>query len=780
VPVPAPVPTLPRPLTTFVGRERELAALADLIRNGTSRLVVLTGPGGVGKTRLAVELSWSLADHLADGVAFASLVAFQDPVLVAEAIARAVAAPERRDQSDVARIVASLGSKRVLLVIDNFEHVTDAAPLLTQLLDACPGLTLLVASRTRLHLTGEVDFPITPLPLPPSDDPPLAELQANPSMRLFEQRASAVLPGFALTADNAPAIASICRRLDGLPLAIELAAARTRALAPRDLLARLGQETGSRSAARLRLLSGGPVDAPHRLSGVREAVAWSYGLLRPFEQRIFRRLAVFSGGFTLGAAESVAGGDPDGTVLDALTELVDQSLVRFEPDGASGARYSLLETIRVFALAELEVSGDAAAWDRLVQWCQDLADRARPAIEQTGRGPWFDRLEAELGNIRTALGWLRECGDGPRGSRLIAAVAHFFLAALRFEEYAAWAEAFFAAPGGDRPTVDRAWILVGLAGIAQVRHQPERVVQMVEEARTIFADLGERRGEAASLENLATVAETLNQPERAVELYRQCIAISQALGNADDAAVTQIRLAIALRSLGRADEATPLAGEAVATLRGLGVAGNQWLAFGLYVLGSTALAQTDLPLAGASQGEALALGREMDDRVRIAHCLEGIGEIAYRRAELVRAVRLAAAAASLERALGLASDQEPTKPAWLEAARTRMGAAGYVRAWEAGAGLSLDAAVTEGLAVAVAVQKDTGKRRPVTRNTLELSSREREVLALLIEGRSDREIAAALGISPRTAETHVFRLCVKLGVEGRAAAVAAAFRLGLA
>jgi DNA-binding CsgD family transcriptional regulator len=354
------------------------------------------------------------------------------------------------------------------------------------------------------------------------------------------------------------------------------------------------------------------------------------------------------------------------------------------------------------------------------------------------------------------------------------------LVSFRFEEYAAWAEAFLTAPGGDRPTTERAWLLLGLANIAQVRHQPDRVVALVEEARTIFAGLGERRGEAAVLENLATATEELGQSERAADLYRQCIALSLECGTPDDVAVTRVRLARLLCSVDRADEAVSLGREAVATLRGLGTAGNMWLSFGLYVLGAAALRHNDLPLAGASHGEALALGRAMDDQMRTAHSLEGIGEVAYRRGELSRAVRLAAAAASLENALGVASDQPSPKPDWRAEARTRMGAAAYARAWDAGAAQALDEAVTEGLVVAGAAQKETGKRRPVARNTLELSAREREVLALLIDGRSDREIAAALGISPRTAETHVFRLCVKLGVEGRAAAVGAAFRLGLA
>jgi predicted ATPase/DNA-binding CsgD family transcriptional regulator len=781
VPVSAQVPNLPRPLTSIVGREREVAALTDLLRGGQARLLVVTGPGGVGKTRLAVEVGWALADEFADGVVFVSLAAIRGPALVAETIARAVAAPERGSLAENERLVGALRDRRTLLVIDNFEHVAGAASLMNDLLQACPGLTLLVASRSRLRLAGEHDYPLSPLPLPPLDPlPPLGALRANPALRLFCARAAEVLPSFALTADNAATISAICRRLDGLPLAIELAAARMRAIAPRDLLTRLSREPGGRSATRLRLLSGGPVDAPDRLSGLREAIAWSYDLLSPTDQRLLRCLGAFAGGCALEAAEYVASPSSP-SVVDGLTELVDQSLVRFEPSGPGGARYDLLATIRAFALEELDASGEAdGVRERLTAWCAALADEARPATEQTGRGPWFDRLELELGNLREALGWLRDRADGHRGLRLTTALGHFFMIGRRFDEFAGWLGTFLAASAAGAPMAERGWALVRLADLEQTRGRPERVFPLAEEARAIFASLADRRGEAAALENLATAAHRTDQPERAVELYEQCIAISRELGNADDAAVTQLRLATTLRSVGRGDEAIPLLVEAISTLRDLGSTGNIWLAFGLGILGLTYLLRHDLARAGASYAEALTLALEMDDRFRIADCLFDIGEIAHRRGELVRASRLFGAAAAQLSELGISVDQEAIHGTWIAEVRRQLGKASFARAWEAGAAAPIADGVAAAQAVVTAAQQTAGKRRPAQRDELELSAREREVLGLLVEGRSDREIAAALGISPRTAETHVFRLCAKLGVESRTAAVTAAFRLGFA
>jgi predicted ATPase/DNA-binding XRE family transcriptional regulator len=401
---PSPISLL-SPLTRLIGRETELAALRTRLTDDAVRLLTLTGAGGTGKTRLAIAVAAGMADAFPDRVVFVDLSPLTDPNLVMPTIAAELGVREAIDQPLREKLAAFLASKRVLLVLDNCERVLAATPELTALLTASPGLTVLATSREPLHVRGEQVYPLLPLPVPDSGHVPMIEeLGHVPAIALFVERATAIQPGFALTEENAAAVVAICRRLDGLPLAIELAAARVTVLPPTALLARLDQ--------RLPLLTGGGHDLPARQRTMRDAIAWSYDLLPPAAQALFRRLAVFAGGFTLTTAEAVAGTDGAHPVLDGVVTLVEQSLLRQVSSGDEEPRYLMLETVREFGLERLAAAGEED------DTRQQHADHYLRRSDRLARGPQMLQslvnltdVAAEHDNVRLALGWFDHRGD---------------------------------------------------------------------------------------------------------------------------------------------------------------------------------------------------------------------------------------------------------------------------------------------------------------------------------------------------------------------------------
>jgi predicted ATPase/transcriptional regulator with XRE-family HTH domain len=643
---------LPIWLTSFVGREVEVETVRTLLDPSTSgvRLLTLLGPGGVGKTRLAIQASLELVRAYADGVVFVDLGPLSGPRLVAATIARALGVAEGSGLSARDLVLGYLQSRQALLVLDNFEHLLEARPLALELLHRCQRVAVLVTSRAPLRLQGERRVAVGPLATPtPEHNDSVAGIEMSPAVRLFVERARAVAADFSLTSSNAAAVGNICRRLDGLPLAIELAAARVPLLAPATLLSRLER--------RLVVLTGGGPDLPRRQQTLRATLEWSVALLKPTERALFRRLAVFAAGWSVDAAEAVAadGLPPDGDVLDGLQALVDVSLIYRLRNVTSEPRFAMLETVREYALEQLEAHGETTEqYRRHTVYFLALAERAEPELRGADQPTWFDRLDRELDNLRTALAWARSTDEVELGLRLAVALAVFCEERGHVGEGCDWLAALVQQRGtrDAAPRMARlhARALAISAWLAFLQGDYERAAPLAEESLARWRHLGEVGNSPVALNALAYVARRDDDQARQDARFRQSLALTRAEGDTHGSAAVLSWLGTQQRAAGDLDGATALLGESLQLYQTTGTLGG--IAYVLLHLGGVARARQDTDRARALFEHSLALYDSLGDRSDVAYATGALAALAADDGDFSRARRLCDESIATFRQLG--------------------------------------------------------------------------------------------------------------------------------
>ncbi|MDP9358099.1 MAG: LuxR C-terminal-related transcriptional regulator [Chloroflexota bacterium] len=664
-----------------------------------------------------------------------------------------------------------LGDQRLLLLLDNFEQVVEAAPLVADLVATCSKLAVLVTSRTRLRLSGEREVPVPPLAVPAAGA--VEELAGFAAVRLFVERAQGIRPDFALSETNAGKVATICRRLDGLPLAIELAAARVAHLPPDALLVRL--EAG------LGLLSGGPRDAPTRLRTMRDAIAWSYDLLSPGDQALFRRMAVFVGGFTLEAAAAVgeAMGEPHGDPFDGIASLLDASLLRQEAGPGGEPRYQMLETVRGYGLEQLAASGDdAAARAAHAAFFLALAERAAPDWFRNTAPASLDRLAADHDNLRATFEHLCRAETAEACLRLVGVCGWYWFARGHIREGRALVERALALPTPG-PSAARSGALHRAGVLAMAMGDLATVAERVREGLRVWEAVGDPRGRAAALHMLGLVEERQSHWDAATALFQQELAIWRELGDRHRIGLDLRLLGLVAYGQGQLARARALVEEAAALFRQID--NRLWVAATDWDLGLFATAEGRFPEAARHCRASLLGYAEAGDQSYLHQPLIGLAAMAVEAGRPEAAGQLLGAVdARLQRTGAVLTLLD--RPAYERAeagARAALGAAGFAAAHAAGRDLDQDALLAEADRIVAAVEaaRRDGGASPAPHG---LTPREREVVQLLAAGRTNREIADALFVGHSTAVTHVRHILAKLGLDSRTAVAAWAVRHGLA
>ncbi|HYP20428.1 MAG TPA: diguanylate cyclase [Chloroflexia bacterium] len=701
------LPSLPY---SFVGRRREMAKLRDLVR--LERLVTVTGPGGVGKTHLALHAASEMLDDFQDGVFFVPLATILDPELVAPGIAQVLGVKAPGGGNPVGALIDYLHDRKLLLLLDNLEQVSSAAPFLGQLVHACPGLRVLVTSREPLRLRGEHVFPLAPLAVPQLNDRRPASIESYPAVTLFVQRAQATNPAFELTPNNAETVAAICSRLDGLPLAIELVAARTRLMPVKAILARLGTRS---DPSALRLLTGGPRDLPARHQTLRDAIAWSYDLLAREEQLLFACLGAFAGGFTLAAVEEICAAEegplPGAPVLDLVTSLLDKSLLRATHDACSEdePRYTMLEMLREFAGERLAAMGERERVARLhALYFMGLADETEAKLTGPDQKPVLARLAQEHDNLRVALAWSLQAGDAEIALRTAGGLWRFWWLQGHIAEGRGWLRKALAllddgrwtADNGGRPghmAFPASRALQGAGVLARCQCDYSEAKALLERGLGLARRAGETLRSAALLNSLGLVALDQGLYAEAEPYFMQSMDIERQLGDKQRLAISLNNLGGVSHYQGRYERATEFYLESLALRRELG--DNWGIANSLYNLGESAYFQGQYAEAASLHRESLALRRELGDTRGLAPCMEGLAGALAALGECAVAARLLGAAEVLREANAapVSHADRAHHEQMVAGAKSGLAEGAFAEAWLAGREMSLEQALSTGL-----------------------------------------------------------------------------------
>ncbi len=807
---------LPLPLNRFIGREQEMDEVKGLLT--TTQLLTLTGAGGCGKTRLALQLGADISSTLAftHGVCWVELADLTDPLLLPQQIASALGIIEQAGRRPTETLSDFLQPKELLLILDNCEHlVTACAHLVERLLSTCPRLRILATSREALNIPGELVWLVPSLPLPQTSSlPPLEELMRYGAIQLFIERAAAVLPSFALTRENAGAVLQICRRLDGIPLATELAAARVNVLSVEQIAARLDDA--------YRLLTVGRRTALPRHQTLRATMDWSYSQLSEQERLLFRRLSVFAGGFTLEAAEAICTGEgiDKAEILDVLARLVDKSLVVVEEHEGEG-RYRLLETIRQYSQERLwEAEEVARMQERHWTWYTGLVERAGLELLGKEQAAWFNRFEREHDNLRAALGNLLERGEAGIAARVGGgALWHFWFYRGYLTEGRTILERILTQYSEQTST--RAWVLLNAGVLARYQDDSTRATILLEESLDLSRGLADRRLIAYILSALGELRYSRGDYEQATTLYEECLPLlrelgdtlvlplalskwgqvllalgeyersrslceeslthARELGSPDRVASSLTALALALLEQGNDERARVLSEESLAIWQQLG--NKSGCASALSILGRLALQQGDVERATRCYQQSLALRQETGEKGGVAAALEGLARVAAVQRQSCSAAQLYGAAEALRKTMGtpLPPTERTSQEHALAAVRADLDETAFAQAWAEGRAMELSQAMAAALEVreqfsapqvppTALASQDLSRSDPSRTNLFGLTARETQVLQLVSLGLTDAQIAEKLVISPRTAEAHVRSFLNKLGVSSRTAA----------